>query len=59
MHLDALTLNVERACQAAIDLAMHVVAAEHLGIIALIISPVKPLFFVSAPALKSSFIVFG
>jgi len=31
MHLDALTLNVERACQAAIDLAMHVVAAEHLG----------------------------
>lgn len=31
-HLDALTLNIERACQAAIDLAMHVVAAEHLGI---------------------------
>jgi len=31
MHLDALTLNVERACQAAIDLAMHVVAVEHLG----------------------------
>lgn len=31
MHLDALTLNVERACQAAIDLAMHVVAKEHLG----------------------------
>lgn len=31
MHLDALTLNVERACQAAIDLAMHEVAAEHLG----------------------------
>lgn len=31
MHLDALTLNVERACQAAIDLAMHVVAAKHLG----------------------------
>lgn len=31
LHLDALTLNVERACQAAIDLAMHVVAARHLG----------------------------
>jgi uncharacterized protein YutE (UPF0331/DUF86 family) len=31
MHLDALTLNVTRACQAAIDLAMHVVAMKHLG----------------------------
>lgn len=31
MHLDALTLNVERACQAAIDLAMHMVALKHLG----------------------------
>ncbi len=31
-HVDALTLNVERACQATIDLAMHVVATEHLGI---------------------------
>lgn len=31
MHIDALTLNVERACQAAIDLAMHVVATKHLG----------------------------
>lgn len=31
IHLDALTLNVERACQGAIDLAMHVVALEHLG----------------------------
>jgi uncharacterized protein YutE (UPF0331/DUF86 family) len=31
-HLDALTLNIKRACQAAIDLAIHVVAAEHLGI---------------------------
>ena len=31
VNLDALTLNVERACQAAIDLAMHVVAVEHLG----------------------------
>ena len=31
MHLDALTLNVERGCQAAIDLAMHVVAMKHLG----------------------------
>lgn len=31
-HLDALTLNVERACQAAIDLAMHITAIEHFGI---------------------------
>ncbi len=31
LHLDALTLNVERACQAAIDLAMHIVAVKHLG----------------------------
>jgi len=30
-HIDALTLNLERACQAAIDLAMHLVAREHLG----------------------------
>lgn len=31
-HLDALILNIERACQAAIDLAMHTVSTEHLGI---------------------------
>ena len=31
-HTDALTLNVERACQAAIDLAMHLVAKRHLGV---------------------------
>lgn len=31
-HLDALILNIERACQAAIDLAMHTVSVEHLGI---------------------------
>lgn len=31
-HVDALTLNVERACQAAIDLAMHLVARHHLGV---------------------------
>ncbi len=30
-HTDALTLNLERACQAAIDLSLHVVAAQHLG----------------------------
>lgn len=30
-HLDALILNIERACQAAIDLAMHIVSIEHLG----------------------------
>lgn len=31
-HQDAIILNLERACQAAIDLAMHLVAREHLGI---------------------------
>ena len=31
-HLDALTLNIERACQATIDMAMHVVAERHLGV---------------------------
>jgi len=31
-HVDALTLNIERACQAAIDMAMHVVADRHLGV---------------------------
>jgi uncharacterized protein YutE (UPF0331/DUF86 family) len=31
-HVDALTLNVERACQAAIDMAMHLVARERLGL---------------------------
>jgi len=30
-HIDALTLNVMRACQAAIGLAMHVVASRRLG----------------------------
>lgn len=30
-HIDALTLNVERACQAAIDLAMYIIARDHLG----------------------------
>lgn len=31
-HVDALTLNVERACQATIDMAMHVVAERRLGV---------------------------
>ncbi len=31
-HADALTLNVERACQAAIDMAMHLVAKQNLGV---------------------------
>jgi len=30
-HIDAMTLNMERACQAAIDLAMHIVARDRLG----------------------------
>ena len=31
-NVDAMTLNIERACQAAIDLAMHRVALEHAGV---------------------------
>ncbi|NDC53795.1 MAG: DUF86 domain-containing protein [Planctomycetia bacterium] len=31
-HVDALTLNIDRACQAAIDMAMHVVAERRLGV---------------------------
>jgi uncharacterized protein YutE (UPF0331/DUF86 family) len=30
-HLDSVILNLERACQAAIDLGMHVVAQQRLG----------------------------
>ena len=30
-HIDAMTLNIERACQAAIDLAMHIISRDHLG----------------------------
>jgi len=31
-HIDAMTLNLERACQAAIDMAIHVCACQRLGI---------------------------
>jgi len=31
-HIDALTLNIARACQAAIDLAIHVSSVHHLGV---------------------------
>ncbi len=31
-HVDALILNIEKACQAAIDTAMHLAAENHLGI---------------------------
>jgi uncharacterized protein YutE (UPF0331/DUF86 family) len=31
-HVDALVLNIERACQAAIDMAMHLVAENRFGI---------------------------
>lgn len=31
-HLDALILNIERACQTSIDSAMHICAEQHLGI---------------------------
>jgi len=31
-HVDALTFNIERACQAAIDLAFHVVSRGKLGL---------------------------
>lgn len=30
-HIDAMTLNIERACQAAIDLAQHLVAVNRCG----------------------------
>jgi len=30
-HIDAMTLNIERACQAAIDLAFHLVSSQRLG----------------------------
>jgi len=29
---DAIVLNLQRACQAAIDIAMHVAARDHLGV---------------------------
>lgn len=31
-HVDALTLNIERACQASIDMAMHVLVERHLRV---------------------------
>ena len=31
-HVDAIILNLERSCQASIDMAMHMIAREHLGI---------------------------
>jgi uncharacterized protein YutE (UPF0331/DUF86 family) len=31
-HIDALVMNLERACQAAIDLAMHLVSRDRLGL---------------------------
>jgi uncharacterized protein YutE (UPF0331/DUF86 family) len=31
-HIDAIILNLERASQAAIDMAAHIVSKEHLGI---------------------------
>lgn len=30
-HIDAVTLNIERACQAAIDMAMHMVSENRYG----------------------------
>ncbi|MFW5996514.1 MAG: type VII toxin-antitoxin system HepT family RNase toxin [Lentisphaeria bacterium] len=30
-HVDAMILNIERACQATIDMAMHVVTQKRLG----------------------------
>ena len=30
-HIDAMILNIERACQAAIDMAQHLVAVNHAG----------------------------
>src|SRR6056297_3873978 len=31
-HIDAMVLNIERACQAAIDAAQHLIARDHLGV---------------------------
>ena len=31
-HQDAIVLNLQRSCQAAIDMAMHIVARDHLGV---------------------------
>jgi len=31
-HIDAMILNIERMCQAAIDIAMHLCGVQHLGI---------------------------
>lgn len=31
-YIDAMVLNLQRACQVAIDLANHIVAIKHLGI---------------------------
>ena len=31
-HMDAMILNIERACQEAIDSAMHVIASQKLGV---------------------------
>lgn len=31
-YLDALILNIERACQATIDLSLHIISENHLGI---------------------------
>lgn len=31
-HQDAVVLNLQRACQAAIDIAMHVLRSEHIGV---------------------------
>jgi uncharacterized protein YutE (UPF0331/DUF86 family) len=32
-HIDAIILNIECACQAAIDLAQHLVAVNHAGML--------------------------
>ena len=31
-HMDAMILNIERACQAAIDSSMHLIATQKMGI---------------------------
>ena len=31
-HVDAMTLNIERACQATVDIANHIIAVHHLSI---------------------------
>jgi len=53
-HIDAMTLNVERACQAAIDLAMHIVARALETLPSTSISKWTCLFYGTSPKAAGS-----